>query len=69
MTDAEWDEVERRVSIIQARRHRLTMMGMGSEEIEEMCNLDRYPGTLEDEQQQLAAYNQAEAISRNKWHA
>jgi hypothetical protein len=55
--------------ILAVRRSRLLAMGLDTDEVEEFCDIEKYPGTLDDERKQHAAYQEAEEISRRlKWH-
>jgi len=55
--------------IVAARRYWMMKTGMSAEEIEEHCNLDEYPGTLEDELEEIAALKVVEELNRRiKWN-
>jgi hypothetical protein len=56
-------------SILAVRRSRLLGMGLDPDEVEEFCDIEKYPGTLDDERKQHVSYQEAEEISRRlKWH-
>ncbi len=42
----------------------MTKMGLSADEIEEHCNLEEYPGTLEDELKEIAALAEITELNR-----
>jgi len=52
-----------------ARRYWMTHYRIPPEEIDEYCNLEEYPGTLEDERELIAAIPRLDALNRQiKWN-
>jgi hypothetical protein len=55
--------------IAAARRYWMTRYRIPPEEIDEYCDLEQYPGTLEDELEQIAALPRLEELNRRiKWN-
>lgn len=62
--------LEANPTLIQgARRLWMTRSGLPKEEIDEYCNLEKYPGTLEDELEQITALTEIEKLNTKiKWN-
>ena len=55
--------------VMAARRYWMTKSGIPPEEIDEHCNLSEYPGTLDEELEQIAALKVVEELNRRiKWN-
>ena len=52
--------------IVRMRRKWMHRYGISADEIEEFCNLDDYPGTLEGEKEELEAVKQIEEMNRKR---